>query len=54
MFKRILHLVDGIADEGHRSELIAGYYHLIFVWLYVGAILFHAWGAHRHFRDAQP
>ena len=50
---RFVKSIDDLADEGHRSELIAGYYHLGFVVLYVGALLFHAWGSHRHFRDAK-
>ena len=44
--------LDRLADEGHSSERVAGWYHLIFVGLYFGAIVFHLWTARRHFDAA--
>jgi hypothetical protein len=43
--------VDALADEGHRSEQIAGYYHLGFVAGYLIAAWFHWTCARRHFRE---
>ena len=50
---RWLRTLDALADEGHATERIAGYYHLAFVVGYVVATLFHGWCARRHFRDAR-
>jgi hypothetical protein len=44
--------LDRLADEGHASERLAGYYHLGFVAGYLIAAAFHAWCARRHLREA--
>ena len=58
--RRAVDWLDSLADEGHKSELTAGYYHLGFAVSYVGlvslytiATAFHLWCARRHFRDAK-
>ena len=53
MFRRLNRVLDSLADEGHRSELVAGVYHAGFVVLYVGALMFHLWAAGRHWRAAK-
>lgn len=57
--KRLGRILAGLADEQHASEKLAGRWHVAhavcyvgLIGLYVGATVWHAAAAKRHFRDA--
>lgn len=42
----------GRVESVRSAQTLAGHYHLVFCYLYVGAILFHIVSALAHFKEA--
>lgn len=45
--------LDRLADEGHKSERAACWWHLVLALGALGEVTWHAWAAKRHWRASQ-